>query len=75
MALQLTVIVQDVPATNIAAEAKRPSSPLRKVHKLFDISATGVVTLNTTVFNQVFPADNVIKAFNYGSGTLQTKIV
>jgi|GEM_PF-3767491 hypothetical protein len=73
MAANLTTVCQNVAADNIADEARSPQSVLRNVHKLFDISSTGEVTLDTVKFNQLFPADNAINTFPFGSGTLASK--
>lgn len=73
VAVGMTDIVQNAASTNVDTLAKSPQSVLRNVHKLFDIDSTGVVTLDTVKFNEVFPSDGVINAFPFGSGTLASK--
>lgn len=63
--------------SGVAVEVKRPTSPLRRLNKLFNISAAGVVTTNTAYVDAIFNGAGTALVNNsaVGSGTIRKTIV
>jgi hypothetical protein len=72
-AADLTLAFADT-VSGIAAELKDNNSALRKIHKLFDISESGVVTVNADKYNALFGAADAYRGkVLQGSGTILTR--
>lgn len=76
IAAALTLVCADT-VSGVAVQAKHPMNPIRRVTDLFDIDATGTVTVNASAWDSLWNAGGteLVKNTAKPSGSFNKKIL